>query len=103
MSNHKPKTDSRVLTVGLLISVLICVFFIYTLYLLIFMPPSLPPGAVFETNDVKEWRVVLVDGAIVPSPSLGAVASKKEAATWAWAVWKDKHSPTNKGAWRVVK
>ena len=97
------KLGTRVLIAGWCFSVLICVFFTYILYLLIFMPPRLPPGAVFETNDADLWRVVLVDGAIVPSPSLGAVASKKEAAAWAWAVWKDKHSPTNKGAWRVVK
>jgi hypothetical protein len=54
MSNHKPKTDSRVLTVGLLISVLICAFYIYAFYLLIMSSPRLPPGAVYKTNDVIE-------------------------------------------------
>jgi len=69
----------------------------------VFLPPSLPPGAVYETNDAQEWRVVLDDKTIVPSHSIGGVTNKKEVAEWAWVFYKDKHSPTNKSNWRVVR
>lgn len=46
--------SDKLIKSAFLVSVLICAFFTYILYLLIVSPPRLPPGAVYKTNDVIE-------------------------------------------------
>ena len=58
---------------------------------------SLPPGAVFQTNPAKEWRVVMSDGAVTP------VRTKDRAAELAWDYWEVNQCPTNTLYWRTVR
>lgn len=57
----------------------------------------LPPGAVFQTNEAKEWRVVMSDGAVTP------VRSKDRVASLAWDYYEVNQAPTNSRTWRTVR
>lgn len=59
--------------------------------------PRLPPGAVFQTNPAKEWRVVMSDGTVTP------IRSKERVAELAWDYYEVNQCPTNDRTWRTVR
>jgi hypothetical protein len=74
-------------------SVLIVIFIVF-----LWIPQyRLPPGAVFQTNEEKEWRVVMSDGAVTP------VRSKDRVASLAWDYWEVNQATTNSRTWRTVR
>jgi len=74
-------------------------FFVIALIVLLIFPHQdrLPPGAVFQTNEAKEWRVLMSDGQVTP------VRNKSRVAELAWDYWEVNQCPTNKSSWLTVR
>lgn len=89
---HKLDILGKVIQAAMLCYIVYMVVVLITQY-----QPRLPPGAVFQTNPAKEWRVVMSDGQVTP------VRTKIRAAELAWDYWEVNQCPTNERTWKTVR